>query len=164
MKRRQGQCRGCCPGMWLHSPGPHPASWASFLCLLSSWDHGCRGRHRIEKGEWWGREQRKVSKRQREKVRGRKRGKREKLEEAQQHQYFFKHKLSVESQDQYDRTPTCLTPIISLTLPLDDQQTYYPPCGPGVSHLQLIAQHSALATPNSQNKFRITYYHLFHLY
>lgn len=87
-----------------------------------------------------------------------------KLEEAQQRQYFLKCKLSVESQDQYDRTPPCLTPIISLTLPLDDQQTHYAPCEPGVSHLQLIAQHSALPTPNSQNKFRIIYYHLFHLY
>lgn len=77
---------------------------------------------------------------------------------------MLKGKLSVESQDQYDRTPTCLTPIISLTLPLDDQQTHYPPCEREVSYLPLIAQHSALPTPNSQNKFRITYYYLFHLY
>lgn len=144
--------------------GAQPASWRSFLCLLAAEIMAVGADTKVRRGNDGSENREKCRKKQREKVRGGKWEEKEKLEEAQQCQYYLKCKLSVEFQDHYDRTPTCLTPIISLTLPLDDQQTPYPPCELGVSHLQLIAQHSALPTPNSQNKFQIAYYYLFHLY
>lgn len=151
MNRCQGQYPGLCPDTWPHSP------------------HRRLTRHRRQKGKGWGREQRgrwreTCRKKKREKVRERKRGKSRKMEEVQQHQYFLKCKFCSESQEKYvGPLPVwCLVFLWQCHWMISKH----------ISHLvdwesvTFSWQCNTLPYPphNGQNKFRIIYSHLFHLY
>ena len=135
--------------------------------LFATWPHSpphCLSRRRREKGKGWGRDQmgrprEKCGKKNREKARERKRGKSGKMEEVQQHQYFLKCEFSSESQEK------CVGPLPVGCLVF----LWHCPWMISKHIIHLVDWESVTFSweyppHNGQDKFRIIYSHLFHLY